>query len=56
MIHKLLTQKIHVKPVKSNSDIDGWLVVKHTAIQAFFDDWRRYGFKIAYLNLMEMLK
>ena len=53
-----LTPSVHVKPAMSNvgADLFGWLTMNATIIEAFADDRRRYGLRIALFNFAHMVQ
>jgi hypothetical protein len=48
---KLFRVRVYVKPVSPASGMFGWLVVRGSPLSQFPDDWRRYGLRVALLNL-----
>lgn len=51
ILKKLFSPAVHVKPVDNGFYSDTWLIVRQTPLQAFVDDRRRYGWRVAWANL-----
>ncbi len=45
-----MKQRVYVKPVTAKTEIFGWLTLELNIIEAFVDDLRRYGVKVAIGN------
>ncbi|MBZ0293362.1 MAG: hypothetical protein K8L99_12415 [Anaerolineae bacterium] len=57
LIRKLLRKRTYVKPLDNALFSSVWLVqYQRNAIQQFFDDRRRYGWRVAVYNLRETLR
>lgn len=53
MLRRLFKRRVCVKPVAINRD--QWLVTEENGVSSFFDDWRRYGLRVAFFNLRAIL-
>jgi hypothetical protein len=51
----LFRKQTHVKPLASGLFSEQWLIVYQTPLQAFRDDRRRYGWRVAWYNLRRTL-
>lgn len=56
MFTKLTRRSTHVKPVHANNAATKWLVVDQSPLEAFVDELRRYGLKVALHNLMREMR
>ncbi len=45
-----LKQRVYVKPVTADIQLFGWLVLELNIVEAFADDFQRYGLRKAILN------
>lgn len=52
--NRLFVQRTHVKPASLTED-SGWTVKKMNIFQNLFDDFKRYGLKIAVRNFLTII-
>lgn len=45
-----LKKRVYVKPVTAQTEMFGWLTLELNIIEAFRDDRKRYGLRVALLN------
>lgn len=55
MLNRLFKRNVHVLPIDNGLFGESYITLNVTPLQLFFDNWRRYGLRIAWSNFREVM-